>query len=277
MTRVPPSDIFTRRVCLRLRGMDDVIVRRDIPFGPADRGLRFDVYHPPRETNVGQWPAVIVVAGYPEAPERGPSELSYKATGWAVSMCQLIASSGMAAMAYTNREPVTDLHLLFEHVHAHAESLRIDPARVGVMAVSGNVSTALATIMRESSRTPACAVFGYGCLLDLDGATDVAEAARQFGFANPSAGRTFADLRHDVPLFITRAGRDEFPAMNASIDRFIGHALAENLPVTLVNYSDGQHGFDLIDDSLQSRNIVRQTLRFLAQHLVAEARAKARD
>jgi hypothetical protein len=113
-------------------------------------------------------------------------------------------------------------------------------------------------------------VFSYGCLLDLDGATDVADAARQFGFANPGAGRTVADLRRDVPLFITRAGRDQFPAMNASIDSFIRQALQENLPITFVNHAEGPHAFDLFDDSRTSRDILRQTLLFLRQHLTAE-------
>ena len=103
-----------------------------------------------------------------------PTPLTYKEIGWTVSMCQLIALSGMVAIAYTNRDPVADLQALFEHIHEYAGSLRIDPARVGVVAVSGNVPTALTTIRQDASRTPACAVFGYGCLLDLDGATDVA-------------------------------------------------------------------------------------------------------
>jgi hypothetical protein len=114
-------------------------------------------------------------------------------------------------------------------------------------------------------------VFSYGFLLDLDGATDVADAARQFGFANPVAGRAVADLRHDVPLFITRAGRDQFPGMNAAMDRFIRQALIENLPITVVNHAEGPHAFDLFDDSRTSREIVRQTLRFLRRHLTAES------
>ena len=270
MTQVPPSDIFTRRVCLQLDGMDAVSVRRDIAYGPPDRGLRMDVYYPSDEPDDGRWPAVIIVAGYPPM-EPPPTTLSFKEIGWTVSMCQLIALSGMVAIAYTNRDPVTDLQALFEHIHECADSLRIDPARVGVFAVSGNVPTALTTIMQDASRTPACAVFGCGCLLDLDGATDVADAARQFGFANPGAGRTVADLRRDVPLLITRAGRDQFPAMNASIDRFIRQGLKENLPMTFVNHAEGPHAFDLFDDSRTSRDILRQTLRFLRQHLTAEA------
>lgn len=270
MGQEPASDIFTRRVCLRLEGMDAVTVQRDAAYGPADRGLRFDVHYPPREPDHGRWPAVIIVAGYPGTKESRPATLPYKEIGWTVSMCQLIAVSGMAAIAYTNREPVADLEALIEHLHERADAIGIDPARLGMLAVSGNVPTALATLMQDARRAPACAVFGYGCLLDLDGANDVAEAARLFGFVNACDGRTLADLRRDVPLLITRAGRDQFPSMNASIDRFIRQGLIANLPISFVNHAEGPHAFDLFDDSRTSRDIVRQTLRFLQQHLTAE-------
>jgi hypothetical protein len=270
MTQAPPGDIFTRRVCLQLDGMDAMTVRRDVAYGSPDRRLRMDVYYPPGEPEEGCWPAVIIVAGYPGTMEPRPTTLTYKEIGWTVSMCQLIAVSGMAAIAYTNRDPVADLQALFEQIHQCGESLRIDPARVGVIAVSGNVPTALMTIMKDANRTPACAVFGCGCLLDLDGAADVADAARQFGFSNPGVGRTVADLRRDVPLLITRAGRDQFPAMNASIDSFIRQGLIENLPITFVNHAEGPHAFEVFDDSRTSRDILRQTLRFLRQHLTAE-------
>jgi hypothetical protein len=270
MTQVPPNDIFTRRVCLQWDGMDAIAVRRDVGYGPPERRLRMDAYYPVDETDDGRWPAVIIVAGYPGSIEPRPATVTYKEIGWTVSMCQLIALSGMVAIAYTNRDPVADLQALFAHVHESARSLRIDPARIGIIAVSANVPTALTTLMQDSSRPPACAVLGYGCLFDLDGATDVADAARQFGFANPGAGRTLADLRRDVPLFITRAGRDQFPAANASIDHFIRHGLLANLPMTLVNHAEGPHAFDLFDDSRTSRDILRQLLRFLRQHLTAE-------
>jgi hypothetical protein len=271
MAQVPPSDLFTRRVCLQLNGMDAVTVRRDIAYGPPDGRLGMDVYYPPEETDEGHWPAVLIVAGYPGTMEPRRTALTYKEIGWTVSMCQLIALSGMVAIAYTTGEnPVADLQALLEHIHDRAGSLRIDAARIGVVAASANVPTALTTIMQDASRTPACAVFGCGCLLDLDGATDVADAARQFGFANPGAGRTLADLRRDVPLLITRAGRDQFPATNASIDSFIHHGLIENLPMTFVNHAEGPHAFELFDDSQTSRDILRQTLRFLRQHLTAE-------
>ncbi len=271
MPRVPPSDVFSRRVCLQLPGMRDVAVRRNLVFGPPAGRLSMDVYDPPTRTDDRRCPAVIIVSGYPGTTPPPGTTVTYKDIGWTVSMCQLIAVSGMAAIAYTNSDPVADLGHLVNHVHASAESLGLDPARLGVLAVSGNVPCALTTVIAGASRSVRCAVFGYGCLLDLGGATDVADAARLFGFVNPNRGRTVSDLRRDVPLLITRAGRDQFPAMNASIDRFVRDGLAENLPISIVNHAEGAHAFDLFDDSRTSRDIVRQTLRFLQQHLTDEA------
>lgn len=148
MTDLPSGDLFTRRVILRLKGMEKVIVRRDAAYGPADGGLSMDIYYPRGQTDAGGWPPVIIVSGYPGMKKARPTTFAYKDIGWTVSICQLIAMSGMAAVAYTNRDPVADLQALVEHLHDDADSLRIDPARIGVMAVSGNVPTALATSSR---------------------------------------------------------------------------------------------------------------------------------
>ena len=104
-------------------------------------------------------------------------------------------------------------------------------------------------------------------MLDLDGATGVADAARAFGFVNPCAGRSFEDLRKDVPFFLARAGQDEMPRLNETLDRFVAGALGSNLPITLTNHATGPHAFDLFHDSAASREAVRQTLAFLRSHL----------
>lgn len=133
MTKLPPSELFTRRVCLQLDGMDAVTIRRDIAYGPIERGLLFDLYYPADERADDRWPAVIIVAGYPGTMEPRATTLTYKEVGWTVSMCHLIARSGIVAIAYANhRDPVADLEALFEHIHESAEPLRIDPRRIGL-------------------------------------------------------------------------------------------------------------------------------------------------
>ena len=71
-----------------------------------------DVYYPPNQTEDGRWPAVLIVAGYPGTMEPRPTTLTYKEIGWTVSMCQLIALSGMVGIANTNNDPVADLQSL---------------------------------------------------------------------------------------------------------------------------------------------------------------------
>jgi hypothetical protein len=270
MTQTQPNDLITRRSCLQLSGMDTVAIQRDVEYCTTDSGpLTMDLYYPPDVSASRPLPAVIIVAGYSDAMEPRLLDCIYKDLGWTVSMAQLIAVSGMVAVTYTNREPARDLQALFAYLQDHGPSLRIPGPRVGVVAASGNVPTALATLMHDASRTPACAVFSCGYMLDSDGSMDVADAAAQWRFANPCAGKSISDLRHDVPLFIARAGLDQFPGVNASIDRFVRSAIDANLPVTFVNHSDGPHAFDLFHDSLTSREIVRQLLAFLQRHLLA--------
>jgi len=108
----------------------------------------------------------------------------------------------------------------------------------------------------------------YGLMLDLDGSTNVAEAAKQFRFVNPCAGKSVDDLPKDVPMFIVRAGQDN-PGLNEALDRFMAKSLDRNLPITFVNYPAAPHAFDLLLDSESSREIVRQTLAFLRFHLSA--------
>jgi hypothetical protein len=72
----------------------------------------------------------------------------------------------------------------------------------------------------------------------------------------------------DIPLFIARAGRDEMPGLNATIDRFVPAAIARAMSITLANHPTGPHSFDLLDDSPTTRAIVRQILAFLTIHLV---------
>jgi len=269
MSQPPPNDLITRRICLQLAGIDAVTVHRDVEYDTTALGPQtLDLYYPPGLPAGSRAPAVIIVAGYSDAMRPRLLDCTYKKLGWTISMAQLIAASGMVAIAYTNREPVGDLQALFDHLQQHAQVRCVDASRIGVVAVSGNVPTALSMVMQDSRQPPACAVFGYGYLLDLDGSREVAEAAAQWRFANPCAGKSVADLRRDVPFFIARAGQDQFPGVNASIDRFVPQALGANLPLTFVNHPDGPHAFDLFQDSPASRNIVRHVLAFLQRHLL---------
>jgi acetyl esterase/lipase len=181
----------------------------------------------------------------------------------------LTAASGIAAITYTNREPATDIHSLLRYIRENAEQLGIDENRIGLWACSGNVPNALSVLIEEGNALK-CAVLSYAYMLDLDGETSVADAARRWRFVNPQ-GKSVDDLPEDMPLFIARAGRDQTPHLNETIDRFMAKALTCNLPVTFVNHSTAPHAFDLFDESETTREIIRRIVAFMQFHLAAQS------
>jgi hypothetical protein len=69
-----------------------------------------------------------------------------------------------------------------------------------------------------------------------------------------------------TPMLVARAGKDQ-EWINMAIDRFVQKALVRNLPVELLNHTEGPHAFEIFDDSERSREIVRRTLDFIKDQL----------
>jgi acetyl esterase/lipase len=247
-----------------------VKIRRDVEYRVTDAGaFTMDIYHPPDSQNEARIPAVVFVSGYPDPGVQKRIGCKGKEMESYISWGQLTAASGLVAITYTTgNEPASDIHALLQYVRQNSAVLGIDENRIGLWACSGNVPNALSVLMRETREYLKCAVFCYGCMLDLDWFNHTAEAARVWGFVNQCAGKSVEDLPQDLPLFIARAGRDEMPHLNETLDRFLGKALTRNLPVTFVNHSEAPHAFDVQDDSETSREIVRQILAFMRFHLL---------
>jgi acetyl esterase/lipase len=251
-----------------------VTVRPEVPYRETEAGaLTCDVYYPPDATSAERRPAVLMVLGYSDAARPHVFGRTFKAMGSTVSWAQLIAASGMVAIAYSNREPVEDVGMVLQYVRDNASRLGIDETRLGLWAASGNVPLALWLLMRKEWPALTCATLCYGFMLDLHGATAVADMQKTFCFANPCAGKSVDDVRDDVPLLIVRAGRDQFAGINESIDGFVRDAVQRDLPVTMINHAGAPHAFDLFDDSDTSREIIRQILRFMQCHLFRPAEA----
>jgi len=257
-------EMSLKPVVYRLPGMDDVPVREGILYRD---GLGFDLYGAGGPGAAAR-PVVVIVSGYSDATFFEPRfGCKLKDMAMASSWARLMAASGMAAVTYANREPVGDLDALLAHLAAHAGELGIDATRLGVWSCSGNVPTAVGTLFaRDDGRVaPRCGVLAYGYVFG----EAVAQVAKFIGFANPTAGRSAADLPRELPIFVARAGRDATPGLNASLDAFVAEALAQNLPLTLANHATGPHSFDLLDDSEASREVIGQILAFLRFHLGA--------
>lgn len=265
--------ITKKKVVYQLPGVDAVTVRRDVecPVSGADV-LTLDIYYPPEANGGTRTPAVVFVLGYSDLGFQKMLGCKQKEMESYISWAQLAAASGLVAITYTTTEPTTDIHALLRYVRHNAVSLGIDDNRIGLWACSGNVPNALSVLMRETSDYLKCAVLCYGMMLDLGGDTSVAEAAKRWGFVNPCAGKSVDDLAQNIPLFIVRAGKDETPHLNETIDRFMVEALNYNLPIRFANHAVAGHSFDVMDDSEASREIIKQVLAFMQYHLLAYER-----
>ncbi len=260
MSEVP---ITKRPVVYRLPGQEAVIVKRDIPYRDD---LTIDVYYPPHSNPEVPTPAVIFVTGYPDPGFQKFLGCRQKEMASYISWAELAAASGLIAVTYANREPAADAEAVIAFVRQNAEALGIDETRIAIWSCSGSVPTALFVLM--SSETFRCAVLCYGLMLDIEGHTAVEDGAKQFGYANPAAGKSVSDLPPALPLMIVRAGRDEFPHLNETLDRFVSKALERNLPITLINHAEAPHAFDIAHDSEMSREVIRSVLAFMRFHLI---------
>ena len=228
-------EVATRRVLYEIPGMRSVKVR-DAEFPAADgRPLPMRIYDaltpiasPP--------PAVVLVAGYPDSGYRQHVGCDFMEIEWSISMAQIIAASGMTAITHSNHDAEPDALALMDYVRQQGSVFGVNPARVGVWAISGSGPVAIAAMSKAL-----CGVL-----------------------INPIT----KDRCPDCPVFVVRAGQDETAGLNAALDQMFFLALAENRPVTLVNYPEGPHAFDLFRDTSETRRILRQGLEFLRAHLV---------
>ena len=84
-------------------------------------------------------------------------------------------------------------------------------------------------------------------------------------------GFAVENLPADLPVFIARAGQEPDPGLNHAVDRFVAAMLAANRPVTCVNFAAAPHGFELFHDTLETREVIRQMMRFARFHLAGTA------
>jgi dienelactone hydrolase len=281
MSETPRHEVTLRKLVYTMPGVDAVTVRRDVPYRAIDGGaLGMDLYYPPgpvgrvlsdpptvsAETRPTYFPVVVFATGFSDAGAKAMLGCAAKEMESYRAWARLVAASGLVAVTYENRDPAADLPAVLQHLRDHGAALGIDARRIGLMGFSGNGPVTLSALMED--RALKCGALCYPFTLDLDGATGVAAAQAQWRFVNASAGKTVDDLPRDLPLFIARAGQDQFPGLNDAIDRFVAKALARNMPLTLMNHATGPHGFDTLDDSETTREIVGQILSFMRRHLL---------
>jgi acetyl esterase/lipase len=65
-----------------------------------------------------------------------------------------------------------------------------------------------------------------------------------------------------APTLVAKAGQDN-TNLNDSIDRFVRRARELDAPIQLIEHPAGRHGFDVLNDDLRTREIIKHTLEFV--------------
>lgn len=262
-------DIVMMPVVYRVPGMDRVEVRKNLKYttNPGSN-LLMDVYIPPRLARGERRPAVLFIHG------GVTREYTPKDWGIFVSWGRLVAASGLVGVTFTHRlgypkpllaEAAHDVTDAINYVRANADSLRIDKDRICLIAFSAG-GPLLSLAMRDSLPFVRCLVAFYAFL-------DIQESTLHRSNETPEMLRAFsvitylADARKMPPIFVARAGLDQIPGMNGSIDRFIREAIAMNAAIDFANHPTGVHGFDNQNDDERSREIIRRAIDFMKTHL----------
>ena len=263
-------DLVMKPVVYSVPGMEKVSVKSNLKYTDADNpNLLMDVYTPPGLSKGERRPAVIFIHGSAGAEARA------KDWGIYISWGRLVAASGVVGVTFTHRlgyprpflhDAASDVNAAVAYVRANADSLGVDGDRLCLAAYSGG-GPLLSTAMRDRPPYVRCLVSFYAFL-------DVRQSELHRPHESPETLGRFspiAQLAGGVdalaPMFVARAGLDQIPTMNDSIDRFIREAVAKNAALTVYNHPRGVHGFDNQTDDARSREIIRAALDFMKTHL----------
>ncbi len=237
----PEHDIRSYEVVLQLPGMDRVTVRKDLPYKTAaGRNLKMDIYSP--ATGGGKSAprsALVFINGVGDPPDG-----DLRSWGAYRSWARLAAASDWVAVnfqARTGEANAGDVRDALLHLARRGRDYGIDSASLAIWACSANVGAALPFLAEDSPVRLKAAVLYYG-------------------------GDEPSHLRADLPVLLVRAGRDNAQT-NERLERMFQAALGVNARWELINAPLAHHAFDILDDTQESRDIIRQTLDFLSNRL----------
>lgn len=261
------QNFSTVRVVYQTPAMEKVTIKQDIVYKTKDgKNLTFDLYYPPDFKGKISLPVVILVLGY--------SDDVFKSSlkNWAVykDWAKIFASSGMAAVNYSTLQPAADTFDLIQHIRENGEELKLDGDTIGIWSCSANVITALSVIMDERADYLKCAALYYGIMATPDRKFhETIMKLREMANFSVEGLDKIKNFHTDLPLLVVRAGKDR-EDINQTLDHYVSQAITNNIPLTFVNYNNGQHSFDVMDDNDRSREIIEQTIKFMKSHLLSK-------
>lgn len=243
--------------------------RTDALYDPDREDARLAVYRPPGLGPEERRPGVVFVHGgpIPETLTPRPNDWGqYFSLGAAATAFGLVGVTVEHRLHGLDRLPRAgeDLRAALAAVRARAAEWNLDPARIAVWAVSGG-GRLLAPLLASPPPGVRALVGLYPALGRPEGEGVPPDVADRFW---PTAALA-AGAAPCPPLLLLRAGLDR-PALLADLEAFVRAALARGVPLTLIDHPGGRHGFDVLDDDPETRDVMEAAFAFVARRLAAD-------
>jgi len=260
-----------KRIVYQIPEMDDVISHKGVIYHSTNGlDLKADIYLPPTNDDNVKVPLVILINDYPDSVVNHIWGCDQKDLKLFISWGELIAASGIAAVAYQTQFTHSETDSLIHFLNENAEKYRIDMDRLCVFGASAN-TLAAQSLMEKDDYKINCAILYYGILLtpDLKYYAAIDSAANMYGFYWKDL-RPITSIPSNIPLLVTKAGKDQFEIVTKTTEHFVSEAIKSNAELTYIHYPEGQHDFDILDNTKTSKLIIRQTIDFLTTNLLEE-------
>lgn len=277
---LPPSantksfeEIVNAPIVYSLPGMDRVKTITNRKYtAVADENLLLDVYVPAGLNANERRPVVMFIHGGAGSANRAKDWGIYRSWG------RLAAAAGFIGVTFNHRlgfpdpeldNSANDVRAAIDYVRQNAVSFNADADRMCLSAYSAGGP--MLTLAYESSRPYVRCLLAFYAFLDIQQSQlhrdhESAERIRKFSVVE----HLNEERARSLPMFVARAGLDEIPTMNDSIDRFITRAIAANANVIVMNHPTGVHTFDNQNDDERSREILAAAIAFMREHLGLE-------
>lgn len=264
--RVDPAQVS---IVYRVPKMEQVTVRRGVVFdNTAGKRLALDAYIPRGVRTGGRRPAIVFISGAEQV----------RHWRWFITWGQLAAAHGIVGIVPDKRYPrgldgirtgFEDTEKLLAYLRANGDRLGVDPQRICLWTFSAGGRL---TSVGLNSGTP-----NVRCLVSFYGILDLSQEFAAVGdererdsllkrYSPLHVLETAAGSGGKVPpILIGRAGKDA-PFINSGIDQFAATALRSNVSLTIMNYPEGDHGFDGLNDTPQSRALIKAALQFVIEN-----------
>jgi acetyl esterase/lipase len=229
----------------------------DVPQVHRERQGSLDIYRPAKINNSVGYPVVILVHGGPVPADLRPTPRDWPGF---VGYASAVTQHGSVAVTVDHRLHDTAAYpIAATDVRAAVERARalegVDPQRVALWFFSGG-GLLVTDWLADPPPWLRCIALTYPVLAPPPG------WGVPGGFepiqALPGAG--------DLPLLLTRVGREQ-PMIADTVAAFITAAQAQGASLEVIDVANGQHGFDTLDHTDDSRRAVCQALSWVTSTL----------